>query len=153
MRNNRTVDVATRNFTTSYPPPSITFDFGGTGATNFRMRYRGVTSISVNISTGAGGDVNHIRSGLDPVENYSHVATRRRVSAVPGLTLVDMRGMTVRAEGPGGSIVIDYESRFAQQNQIRAYYRARGWSVGNEDGLVMSRNFGQGTYTYCRTSI
>ena len=143
------VDIDSQNFTTLSPPPSITFDFGGTGGTNFRMSYTGVTSISVSIDLDSNTDVDHSRSGLVPTQTYNHTATRRTFP-IPSLVWQRLKGIRVTAVGPGGRISMNYDSRFVQPNlpeKIRSYYRAGGWNVGSGTTINMSGTFGPGTYT------
>ena len=138
------VDAAVANFTTLAPPLSITFDFDGGVPTNFGTTYRGLTSISVAIDLGSAADIDHVRTGLDPTRTYSHTAARNYAPGIPSWNRLD--GLSVTARGPGGTITITYGDPGGDES-TRAFYRARGWTVGSGPQINMSRTFGPGTYT------
>ena len=154
----RVVDTATASFTTDEEPytgpaPSISFNFGGSGATNFRMSYTGVESINVSINLAGSTDVDHVRSGLDPFQRYEHTATRRG-PVVGALNWNILQELRVTAAGPEGVISInypDFEEGVSEGEVTRAAYAARGWLVDDTSSpaanISATRGFGPGTYT------
>ena len=146
VRGDRTVDTEEREVTILSTPPSISFDFGGAGATNFRMSYTGVTSVSVEIDIKDFADVDHRRTGLFPVLTYSHVATRKKL-AIQALEYGAIEGMRVSASGPGGTITITYNTGGTRNDLNKQFFASRGWSPGAGTQINISRTFGPGTYT------
>ena len=145
------VDTATASFTTDEEPytgpaPWISFDFGGSTSTNFRMTYTGLTSIRVEIDIANATDVDHSRSSLDPSQTYNHTATRRTAGLLPvGLGVIN--GFRVTASGPGGTISVNYGDFGVFGETVNAY-RARGWTAGDDPAaLTLRRTFGPGSYT------
>ena len=150
LRSGSVIDTATRNFVTTAPTPTVTFDFGGSGATNFRMTYSGVTSINVAIDLGGVPDVDHARANLDPTQEYSHTASRKRFGISPSILWASLDGLRVTATGPGGTITINYGDLGDDIDTTRDFYRARGWNVLDplfSATINASRTYGPGVYT------
>ena len=139
------------NFTTLAPAPRISFDFGGLGATNYRMEYTGLTSISVYITlSSTNKDVSHLRTDLDPTETYNHTASRRSI-ALFAIEYASLLGIRIRATGPGGTITLNYGDPGGEE-ATKNFYRSRGWnlrsaSTGDDRYINMSRTYGPGSYT------